>query len=437
MAKLTKRAIDSFRHRGGWDVRWDGAIPGFGVRIYPSGKKAFVLSYRVQGQKRLGVLGRYGVDLTLDQARTKAAKFLTKIRDSIDPFAEQRSAAKGSTFGDLIDHYIEAYAKPRKKTWREDEKRLKRHIPARWRTRRAQDISHQNIAKLHGEIGATAPYEANRLVACLHRMFKLARSWGMVPEDTLNPVTGIEKFHERKRKRWARPEEVRALAWAIDQEPNIYVRAALWLYLLTGLRKSELLTARRADIDWARAQLRLPDTKAGEEQFAVLSGPAIAILRAVPALARNPYILPGAKKSAHLVNIDKPWRKIRKRATVYLWAHSPDQQVSGLVARLTAKLGQKPSHEQCLSAATELELPAGLVDLRLHDLRRTVGSWLSQDAIDLNTIKEALRHSEISTTLTYARLGADPAREAMEAYGQRLLEVTGRQRVIEGGADEG
>ncbi len=72
MANLTKRALDAFRYRGGWDVRWDDQIPGFGVRIYPTGKKAFVLSYRAEGRKRLMVLGRYGADLTLEEARTKA-----------------------------------------------------------------------------------------------------------------------------------------------------------------------------------------------------------------------------------------------------------------------------------------------------------------------------------------------------------------------------
>ncbi len=76
MAKLTKRAIDSFRYRGGWDVRWDDDVPGFGIRLYPSGKKAFVLSYRASGRKRLMVLGRYGADLTLDQARERAQKHL-------------------------------------------------------------------------------------------------------------------------------------------------------------------------------------------------------------------------------------------------------------------------------------------------------------------------------------------------------------------------
>ena len=130
MAKLTKRAIDSFRYDGGWDVRWDDDIPGFGVRVYPSGKKAFVLSYRTKGRKRLMVLGRYGADLTLDQARERAQKHLVNVRDGTDPLEERQKAAQGRTFGGLITSYIERHAKVHKKTWRDDEQRLDRHIPA-------------------------------------------------------------------------------------------------------------------------------------------------------------------------------------------------------------------------------------------------------------------------------------------------------------------
>ncbi|MCH8259306.1 MAG: tyrosine-type recombinase/integrase, partial [Planctomycetes bacterium] len=97
------------------------------------------------------------------------------------------------------------------------------------------------------------------------------------------------------------------------------------------------------------------------------------------------------------------------------------------------ELGRSPDVEEVEAAARRdgLELPTGLLDVRLHDLRRTVGSWMSQASIDLNTIKEALRHSSISTTLTYARLGADPARQAMEEHGRRVMEIAGRQRVVE------
>jgi integrase len=164
------------------------------------------------------------------------------------------------------------------------------------------------------------------------------------------------------------------------------VRACLWLYLLTGLRKNELLQARWSDIIWDRAQLRLPDTKSGEEQWIALSAPVIAILQAIPQLSDNPYILPGARPGQHLVNITKPWYRIRAAARLH--------------------------------------------DVQLHDLRRSVGSWLSESGIDLNTIKDALRHSNISTTLIYARLSADPARAAMEAHGQRVMEVVGRQDLV-------
>ena len=197
-------------------------------------------------------------------------------------------------------------------------------------------------------------------------------------------MVGIERYKEHKRKRWLKPEELPELAEAIDKEPNIYVRAALWLYMLTGARKSEILEAKWDDVNWARGQLRLPETKAGEEQDLSLSKPAVAILQALPRQERNPYILPGAKKGHHLVNIDKPWRRIRTAA--------------------------------------------GVEDVRLHDLRRTVGSWLSQGGVDLNRIKDALRHSNISTTLIYARLGEDAAKPAMEEHGRRILEAAGKHR---------
>ena len=393
--KLTTKAIRAWTYRGGWDVRWDQAVTGLGLRIYPSGKKSFVLSYRSGGRKRMMVLGTFGV-MTIDEARRQASKKLVSARDGKDPLDEKRRATKGQTFGDLATAYIEDHAKPNKKTWKEDERRLKQHIPAGWRGRRAGSITRADVRPLYAKIKARAPYEANRFFALLRHLFRLGQEWGYIVEGTPNPavVSKEVKFKEKKRKRWVTPEELPALAKAIDQEPNIYVRAAIWLLLITGLRKTELLTVRRhEDIDWTRGVLRLPSTKSGEEQSASLSGPALAIMQATPAIEGNPYLLPGAKKGHHLVNIDLHWYRIRK--------------------------------------------VAGIEDVRLHDLRRTVGSWMTQDGVDLNKIKDALRHSDISTTLVYARLGEDAAREPMEAHARRVLEAAGRRGplvVVEGGA---
>jgi len=384
--KLTNKAIKSFTYAGGWDVRWDDTVTGLGLRVYPSGKKAFVLSYRAGGRKRLMVLGPFGVH-TVEQVRDLARRHLVAVRDGKDPLDQKLRESKGEAFGSLVEAYIQRHARVHKRSWSEDARRLKQHIPSSWQSRRADRITRADVAGLHAKIGTDRPYEANRLLSLLHLMFRLGAQWGFLEEGAPNPAVGIQRFKEHKRKRWVRPGELPALAKEIDNEPNTYVRAALWLYLLTGLRKNELLQARWEDIDWDRAQLRLPETKSGEEQAIALSAPAIAILQATPKLPENPYILPGARKGQHLVNINKPWGRIRK--------------------------------------------DAGLDDVRLHDLRRSVGSWMSETGVDLNTIKDALRHSNISTSLIYARLSADPARAALEAHGQRVMEIAGRQRLVE------
>ncbi len=448
--KLTKSAIKKFAYEGrelkeGYsrDVRWDTTVPGFGVRVYPSGHKAYVLSYRVKGRKRLEVLGSCQV-LTLDQAREKAKKDLVKAGDHIDPLEEKRSAGRGKTFGDLIGDFMTRHVEAQGlKTARDIRKRLDRNIPASWKSRHADAIEAWEIEALHQRIGKAdgKPYEANRTLELLRVMFRHASRWKYLAPAAPNPTDGIAKFKQRERKRWARPEEVRAIIAALDDEPNIFVRALIWLYLLTGVRKSELRQARWNDIDWTRGMLRLSETKAGQEQEVALSAPALAIIQALPRLEGNPYLFPGAKKGRHFVNIDKRWHRIRSRATVMLLSERDDPQVAGLIARLTEQLGRTPTIEEAQATAVRqgLALPTGVMDLRLHDIRRSVGSWLTQDGVDLNVVKTALRHSKIGTTLIYARLGSDAAREAMEAHGQRILEAAGKRGPVEvvkgGGAD--
>ncbi len=422
------------------DVRWDSEVPGLGLRLYPSGGKTFVFSYRVKRRKRLMTLGRFGAKLTLKQARVRARKRSLEAEDGIDPLEEKRKGARGKTLGDLIDAYLSDYARPHKKTWKADEQRLARNIPASWRSRDAAAIMPWEVAKLHRDIGARAPYEANRLIEIIKRMFTIAPTLIAVDAALENPAKGITKFREHKRARWARPEELLGLAQAIDEEPNVFVRSAIWLYMLTGLRKTELLEARRNDIDWTRGTLRLADPKAGEEQFATLSDNALAIAQATPALSGNPYLLPGAKPGRHLVNIGKPWGRIRARATVILWAASDDNALHGLVDRLARNLGRPPRLEEVRAAAADrgLDLPTGIADLRLHDLRRTVGAWMSESGVDLNRIKDALRHANVATTLIYARLSEDAAREPFEEHGRRILEAAGKSRPVEvvGGGPE-
>jgi hypothetical protein len=125
--KLTKRIIDSLICEKDWDVRWDSELSGFGIRLYSGGKKSFVLSYRVMGQKKLMVIGSYGA-LTLDEAKNIAKIKLAELIQGQDPAKDKAKLSKNKTMDDFANQYIENYAKKHKKTWLEDQRRLEKNI---------------------------------------------------------------------------------------------------------------------------------------------------------------------------------------------------------------------------------------------------------------------------------------------------------------------
>lgn len=343
-AKLTKRAIDDLVYAGDGasrDVRWDASVPGFGVRVYPSGKKAFVLSYREAGRKRLMTLGAYG-PITLDQARDQAKLNLGELVKGNNPLDQRKERAKAKTIGDLCNEYLIRYA-PSKKSYKDDQRYIEKYVLPRWRAIRIDSLKRSDIADLHHSFVSRAPYAGNRLLALLRRMLNLAKLWGFVGDDFSNPATGIPLHKELQRDRWVTAGELPRLAQAISAQSSPYVRAAFWLYLLTGVRKSELLGAKWADVEFDRRELRLPETKAGRPHIVPLSEPALEVLRALPREQGNPHVLPGRKEGAPLVNIAKAWDQVRRNA--------------------------------------------GIEDVRLHDLRRTVGSWLAQSGNDIHLRK--------------------------------------------------
>jgi integrase len=382
--RLNKTTIDRIKYEGSNNKKhivWDDALPSFGCRIYPSGKKAFVFAYRYAGRKRLMVLGRYGL-LTVDQARKKAKKLGVAVSDGVDPMQLKREELHGNTVSDLCEYYLEQHAKKKKKSWKEDQRRIQRYVKPALGKHLVKTLARVDVAQQHRRIGTNSPYEANRILALLSVMFEFAINQGFREESAGNPAKRIEKWPEQKRDRWATREELSQLVEAINQEKSIYVRGALWMYLLTGARKSEVLTMRWTDLDLSRGTWRQPETKAGRTHYLSLSPPVVQLLREIPKQEGNPYVICGHKESAHLVNIDKAWRRVRKSA--------------------------------------------GVEDLRLHDLRRTVGSWLAQSGNSLHLIGRVLGHSNASTTQIYAHFAEDHVRMALDKHAQNVLSVVGR-----------
>ena len=173
-------------------VIWDTELRGFGLRVYPSGRKSFVISYRTRGRKRLMVLGGFGT-FTATQARERARKKLVMVRDGKDPMEEDRKAAQGKTFGDLKEKYIEEHAKVHKKSWQKDERQLEAEIPKSWDSRLVGSITRGEISAIHAKLGKKHPYGANRLIEVLRKMFNLARIW----EYPQTPITAADMLNDK------------------------------------------------------------------------------------------------------------------------------------------------------------------------------------------------------------------------------------------------
>jgi len=389
-AKLRQDTVKALPYVGNADreeqcIYWDETLPCFGLRVRPTGRlraggrRNYVCSYRVQGRKRLATLGRANV-LTLDQARRKARAYLGQVAAGKDPQAADDVLYASGTIKELAETYLTQHAMARKRSWRNDESYLQVHVLPKLATRLAGSVTSSDIGDLHAQIGKENPYTANRVLEVVRKMFNCARAWKKIPKDAVNPATGIEKFREFKRKVFVTSDQFPALARALNAEEGEFARHALWLLLLTGVRLNELLKAQWSDVDWTQRTLSLGRTKNDEPVLAPLSHAAIARLKAIPRLNANPYIICGKLPGQHLKNLRSAWIRVRAAA--------------------------------------------GLTNLRMHDLRRTVGSWLVRDGASLHLVGAVLNHKDQKTTAGYAYFQTQDRQAALDRHGEKIIDIS-------------
>jgi hypothetical protein len=176
MPRLTKRWLDAWRPEPGRDaIEWDDQVPGFGIRAYPgSARRAWLIQYRAGRATRRHVLGAVGA-LTPDQARRLAREKLASVAAGHDPSAERRACRQAETVGSLCDRYLELHAKPRKRSWRDDQQRIDAYLKPRLGSVRARDVTRADARALHRWIGQTVSrFVANRTLALFSHLF----NWG-------------------------------------------------------------------------------------------------------------------------------------------------------------------------------------------------------------------------------------------------------------------
>ncbi len=264
---LTNRAVAALRVERD-TVFWDRDLPGFGIRVYPSGGKVYIAQAREPDRTvRRVTVGRHDV-LHADRARRRAALIIARIRAGEDPVPLPLAARHngGPTVADLAERYLEEHAAVRLKprTQRRVRGMLDNHIlPALGRLP-LEAVERRDIVEFHRKL-SDRPVTANKCVKLLSHMYRLGAGWGLAPEG-FNPCRSVEKYPERTRERFLTDAEFARLGRVLDEAVDsgslpLAAATAIRLLMLTGCRKSEILTLRWTEVDLDAGELHLRDRK--------------------------------------------------------------------------------------------------------------------------------------------------------------------------------
>lgn len=382
--KLTVRTVEAIKPGPADLIVWDSEIAGFGCKVTPKGRRSYFLYYRTkEGQQRRPSIGLHG-PVRPEAAREIARRWLGEVAQGKDPSKERSKDRTSPNVRHLCGRYMSEHAEVRKKdsSVRNDRRLIEAHILPALGAKKVASITREDIAKIHHALRKT-PYEANRMLALLSKMFSLAERWSLRPDNS-NPAKNIDRYREKKRERYLTSAEVAQL-WkvlnsdAASSKVSQSAIAAIKLLILTGRRLNEILQLKWEWVDLEAKVLRLPDTKNGS-LLVSLGEPAIEVLNELKtAKADETFVISGKRKSAHLVNLQKPWRLVREMAD--------------------------------------------LEDVRLHDLRHTFASVGAGMGMSLHMLGRLLGHTQEATTRRYAHLAQDPVRIAADAIGSELLRL--------------
>jgi integrase len=369
---LTKAIIDTLpaADAGKRYFVFDAKSRGLAVRISDKGAKSFYMYRWFAGKPQQLKIADYP-DMTIEQARKRAEEFNGRVAQGANPVEDRRAIKKDPTFGELFTWYLDAHAKPRKLTWRKDADNFRLYLSDLAKLQCAK-VTRGQVREVHTHIaGAAGVYAANRTLALVRTVFNVAVAHDMVA--IANPAAGIQMLPEVSRERRLLPHEIAAFIDAVTADPSEDIRDYVMVSLFTGARKANVLAARWDEIDFAGGTWRIPLTKNGTAQTIPLEDSEIEILkrRKLASATGCPWVFPGPGAAGHLADPKAGWKRILDRA--------------------------------------------GIKDLRMHDLRRSLASFMVDSGASLAVIGKTLNHKSQVTTAIYARLSLDPIRQAKRA----------------------
>ena len=373
---LTERIVRDIKSDGKSRTIWDREMTGLGLQITRGGKKNYVLRYRVAGRKRQAILGRAG-EVSLRDIRKRAGDELIRIRaGETDPLERQREAVEAPTVEDGVRRFFDEYVPRRivdgrlsERTAVEYRRQAARTILPALGPRKIASVTRGDVERAVASLGAIP---RNRVLALIRRLFNLFEDWEWRGQYT-NPARRIEKAREEPRDRVLAPSELAALAVALNGLEDQYPApvAAIRFAALTGLRIGEVLAIRWEHVNFETCRLTMPETKTGRRVHD-LPTVALEILSTLPRINE--------------------------------WT-------------FTIRRGAPITYRYTRNVFAEAVGAAGLEDVRLHDLRRTVMTSAAAAGVGTHVLRDLLGHKTTAMADRYVRAVGNPVRDAREQVG--------------------
>jgi integrase len=359
---------------------------GLELIVSSGGAKTFYLYRKIKGRPERVKLGPFP-DMSIENARKAAQKNKGLIAEGINPNEDKRRIRDEHTFKELFDEYMERYSKIHKKSWVYDEREINKHL-AHWFKRKISTITNDEVHRLHAKLGKESGlYQANRILERVRSIYNKAIEWGWRGN---NPASGIKKFKERARDRFLNAEEMPRFLKALEAEENHTARDFFKVLLFTGVRKSNALAMRWDEVSFKDKTWRIPETKNGDSLTVPLNDYIINLLKA-------------RLKDDLKRNIPREILKANNSSCVF---------------KGDGRLGHLSDPKK---AWARLITRAGVDDLRMHDLRRTFGSWQAALGANSYIIGKSLGHRSQQSTAIYARLNLDPVRASTDKAVEAML----------------
>ena len=355
---------------------YDTSITGFVLECRSSGGKTFLLRYsNEQGEQKQRKIGMYGY-VTYDQARRVAQRLRSEVVLGGDPAAAKAERKAIPTYAEVARQHIE-HNETYQKTPHNTERVIRCHLLPRWGKLRLNEITSQAIASWLAELRRTlAPATVEKIRVTFNRSFELACKWN-IPGAQANPVRAVPRPRfNNKKERFLTAQEADRLVAACRESANTQLAPIVRLLLLTGARKTEILTARWSNVDIERRAIYLPETKTGKPRYVPLSTDAIAVIEGLRRWDRCDWLVPNPATREPFTDLKHPWDTARDKA--------------------------------------------GLPDLRIHDLRHSAASFMVNSGVDLYAVGKILGHSSPDTTQRYSHLANDTLLSAVEAGAAKM-----------------